>query len=373
MDFESIESTFQEDEERIFQSISTMGHEQVVFCYDKAIGLKSIIALHNTVLGPALGGVRMWNYDNDREALTDVLRLSRGMTFKNALAGLNAGGGKAVIIADPRKAKSEALFRRFGKFVESLNGKYVTAEDVSMKPSDMEYIAMETRHATGLSESMGGLGGPSPVTAYGTYLGMKAAVKKAFGTDSLEGRSVAIQGAGHVGQSLVDYLTKENAQVFITDIYEDKLQEISKTHQVNVVDPNDIYQINVDIFSPNALGAVLNSDTIPQLNCNIIAGAANNQLEDESLHGQMLHEKGILYAPDFMVNAGGVINVFMEYQGGKTVEMSFKKAEKIYDTSLEVLTYAEEQNIMPQQAAMHLAEKRIKEMGNLKLSFSSNR
>src|SRR5688500_5952846 len=212
----------------LFGTLSQLGDEQVVFCNDSATGLKAIIAIHNTPLGPALGGTRMWNYTNEQEALTDVLRLSRGMTFKAAISGVNLGGGKAVIIGDAKTMKTEAFLRRFGKFVNSLNGKYITAEDVNMKTSDMEYINMETSHVTGLPESMGGGGDPSPVTAYGVYLGMKATAKKVFGSDSLNGKKVAVQGVGQVGMHLVEHLAKEGAQVFITDLNREKVRRLAQ-------------------------------------------------------------------------------------------------------------------------------------------------
>ena len=264
----------------LFGTLAELGHEQVVFCNDSITGLKAIIAIHNTVLGPALGGTRMWNYASEEEALTDVLRLSRGMTFKAAISGINLGGGKAVIIGDAKTMKTEAFLRRFGKFVNSLNGKYITAEDVNMKTADMEYIRMETRHVTGLPESMGGGGDPSPVTAYGVYVGMKAAARKAFGTDSLAGRRIAVQGVGQVGTDLVEYLVKEDADIVITDLFEEKAAEVSKRLNVKAVAMDQIFDTEMDIFAPCALGGVLNSEVIRKLNCAVIAGAAKNQLKD---------------------------------------------------------------------------------------------
>src|SRR5690606_15325210 len=294
---------------------------------------KALIGIHNTVLGPALGGTRMWPYAPEEDAITDVLRLSRGMTFKNALAGLNLGGGKAVILGDP-KLKNEAYLRRFGRFVQSLGGRYVTAEDVNMNTSDMEFIGLETRHVTGLPEIKGGGGDPSPVTAYGVYMGMKAAAKKAFGSNSLEGKRIGVQGVGQVGKYLIEYLVKEGANVLITDIFEDKLQAVAKATGAQVVDPNVIYDLEMDIYSPCALGATINDQTIDRLKCAVIAGAANNQLKDEAKHGLILMERGIVYAPDFLINAGGVINVDAEYYGGYNRETVYKKTEKIYDTCL---------------------------------------
>src|SRR5690349_435052 len=325
----------------IFGTLNKLGHEQVVFCHDEATGLKAIIAIHNTVLGPALGGTRMWNYASEQEALTDVLRLSRGMTFKAAISGINLGGGKAVIIGDAKTMKTEAFLRRFGKFVNSLGGKYITAEDVNMKTLDMEYISMETRHVTGLPESMGGGGDPSPVTAYGVYMGIKAAAKKVFGSDSLKGKRIAVQGVGQVGMHLVEFLVKEDAKVFITDLSSEKIKRIAQEFHVTAVSQEGIFDVDSDIYAPCALGATVNDDTIGRLRCSIIAGAANNQLKDELRHGYMLIDRSITYAPDFLINAGGLINVYHEYLGHYNRRSVMDQAEKIYDTCLNILSFAE--------------------------------
>lgn len=352
----------------IFGTLAQMGHEQVVFCNDSATGLKAIIAIHNTILGPALGGTRMWNYSSEAEALNDVLRLSRGMTYKAAISGINLGGGKAVIIGDASIQKTEAFLRRFGKFVNSLNGKYITAEDVNMKTSDMEYIHMETPYVTGLPESMGGSGDPSPVTAYGVYVGMKAAAKKVYGNDSLTGKKIAVQGVGQVGMNLVELLLKENAEVVITDLYEAKVKDLCQKLNVKGVAMEDIYDIDMDIFSPCALGATINSDSIVRLSCSIIAGAANNQLEDETKHGYMLLDKGIVYAPDFLINAGGLINVYNEFLGKYNRKRVFEQADKIYNTCTQILKVAEDEKISTQEAAIQFAEKRVQEVGRIKMS-----
>jgi leucine dehydrogenase len=365
MEVKEVEKVSKEAES-IFGTLNKLGHEQVVFCHDEATGLKAIIAIHNTVLGPALGGTRMWNYATEQEALTDVLRLSRGMSFKASISGINLGGGKAVIIGDAKTMKTEAFLRRFGKFVNSLNGKYITAEDVNMKTVDMEYINMETKHVTGLPESMGGGGDPSPVTAFGVYMGMKATAKKVYGSDSLTGKKVAVQGVGQVGMHLVEYLVKENAQVVITDIFEDKVKAIAKQYGVKAVGQNEIYDVDADIYAPCALGATVNDETISRLKCDIIAGAANNQLKDEVKHGYMLMDKSIAYAPDFLINAGGLINVYNEFLGSYNRTRVFEHAEKIYNTCLNILTVAENEKISTQEAAIKMAEKRIAEIGRLK-------
>ena len=353
----------------VFAEASRLGHEQVVFCHDEPTGLKAIIGIHNTVLGPSLGGTRMWNYATEEEAAIDVLRLSRGMTYKAAISGLNLGGGKAVIIGDPAKLKNEAFLRRFGKFVDSLGGKYITAEDMNMKTSDMEYIGMETDHVTGLPVEMGGSGDPSPVTAYGVYVGMKAAAKKAYGTDSLKGKKISVQGVGQVGMYLVDHLVKEGAELYITDINHRKLAEISKKTGAKVVELDQIYDLDVDIYAPCAMGATINDETLRRLKCQVIAGAANNQLKDENRHGHMLLDRSIIYAPDFVINAGGIINISSELRGTYNKDQAYSWTEKIFDTCTNILNKAEDDKIPTQEAAMLLAEKRIEDVGRIKLSL----
>jgi leucine dehydrogenase len=342
----------------VFSLMTEMKHEQVVFCYDYETGLKAIIAIHNTNLGPSLGGTRMWMYQNENDALTDVLRLSRGMTYKAAISGLNLGGGKAVIIGDSKKDKSEALFKRFGRFVNTLSGKYITAEDVGTSTKDMEYIAQETKYVTGLPESMGGGGDPSPVTAYGVYMGMKASAKEVWGADSLSGKKVVVQGVGHVGENLVKHLTSEGAKVYITDINKDALKQVSEKFKAEVIAPEMVYSMDMDIYAPCALGATLNTEHINQLKCAIVSGAANNQLADENVHGKMLMDKGILYAPDFLINAGGLINVYSELKGYNR-EDALKQTEHIYNVTLEIFKKSKEEKIPTQQAAKQMAEKRI--------------
>ena len=344
----------------VFGQLSFDNHEQIVFCNDKDTGLKAIIGIHNTVMGPALGGTRMWNYANEWEALNDVLRLSRGMTYKSAITGLNLGGGKAVIIGDAKADKTPELITRFGQFVNSLSGKYITAEDVGTTTEDMDRIHGVTKFVTGISESLGGSGNPSPVTAYGVYMGMKAAAKQQFGSDKLEGKKILVQGIGHVGETLVDFLTKEGALVQITDIHQDKLENASKKYGAQIFTGADLYSADVDIYSPCALGATINDETIHKLKAKVIAGAANNQLANEKIHGQMLKEKDILYAPDFLINAGGIINVYGEIVGyGK--EEAMRRTENIYNTTLEIFNFAEVQGVTTHQAALSIAENRIAE------------
>jgi len=350
-------------ENPVIAQMSKYNHEQLLFCNDHATGLKAIIAVHNTVLGPALGGTRMWMYNNEMEALNDVLRLSRGMTYKNSISGLNLGGGKAVIIGDSKSMKSEALFRRFGKFVNSLAGKYITAEDVGISPQDMSWVNMETDHVAGLP---GKSGDPSPVTAYGTFMGMKACAKEQFGTDNLAGKTVAVQGVGHVGEYLVKHLTNENANVVITDINQDALSRISKEYGATVVGLDEIYDVDMDIYAPCALGATVNDATLERLKCSVIAGAANNQLADENIHGEVVRKKGIIYAPDYALNAGGVINCYSEVKGLSS-EWAMSKAEDIYGTILNIVKRSSSENTPTFAIANKMAEERIESIGKVKL------
>ncbi len=349
----------------VFEVIQKYGdHEQVVFCQNKDIGLRAIIAIHNTALGPALGGTRMWDYKNDEDALVDVLRLSKGMTYKAAAAGLNLGGGKAVILGDSKTKKTETLFRAFGQFVNSLNGRYITAEDVGTSEKDMEYIAMETPWVTGAASSLGGSGDPSPFTAQGTLIGIKATIQWKLKTESLRGLRVAVQGLGHVGYHLVSQLTQEGAKVYVADIDKDKLKEVSEKFNAVVVSPDEIHAQDVDVFAPCAMGAVLNDKTIGQLKCKIIAGAANNQLA-ESRHGEMVKELGILYAPDYVINAGGLINVCIELEG-YSKERSLDRLNRIAENLRMVYKIAEDEGVTTDKAAEKMAIRRIESVGRLK-------
>ena len=361
-------SSIKFEENSVFNQLGLFQHQKVVFCNDQDTGLKAIIAIHDTTLGPALGGTRMWAYNTEAEALQDVLRLSRGMTYKAAITGLNLGGGKAVIIGDSRTGKSEALMRRYGRFIKNLNGAFITAEDVGTSPKDMEYIRMETEHVTGVPESLGGSGDPSPVTAKGVFMGIKACVKELYGTDTLAGRSVAVQGIGHVGENLVHLLREENAKVYVSDINEERLSQVAKKYGAVAVANNSIFDLDMEIYAPCALGATVNTDTINKMNCAIIAGAANNQLADEQLHGRMLLEKGIMYAPDYLINAGGLINCYSEI-AGFSKKRTMQLAENIYDATRSVLRKSKAENIPTSEAANKIAEKRIEDIKKIKASY----
>ncbi len=342
----------------VFGQLSFDNHEQIVFCNDKDTGLKAIIGIHNTVLGPALGGTRMWQYKSEWDALNDVLRLSRGMTFKSAITGLNLGGGKAVIIGDAKTQKTPELMKKFGEFVHSLSGRYITAEDVGMATSDMDLVRTVTPYVTGISESLGGAGNPSPITAYGVFMGMKAAAKYKFGTDVLEDKVIYVEGIGNVGEALVEHLTNEGAKVFIADISQERLEHVRDKYGAVIYGGSNLYQEEMDIYAPCALGATVNDVTINQLKASIIAGAANNQLADENRHAKLLQEKGIVYAPDFLINAGGIINVYAELENYGRQEI-IRKTENIYNTTLEILQHAESNEITTHQAAFNVAQNRI--------------
>ncbi|GAB4370080.1 MAG: Glu/Leu/Phe/Val dehydrogenase dimerization domain-containing protein [Kiloniellaceae bacterium] len=340
----------------VFEHREFDGHEQVVFCHDPASGLKAIIAIHNTNLGPALGGCRMWPYADEDAAVTDALRLSRGMTYKSALAGLRYGGGKSVIIGDPRRDKSDALFRAMGRFVDSLGGRYTVAEDVGISVPDVEIMARETRHVAGVAA--GGVGDPSPATAYGVYKGIQAAAKYRLGVDTLNGLRVAVQGVGHVGYYLCRHLAAEGAELVVADIAQDSLDRVVREFDACVVAPDAIAAAAVDVYAPCALGAVINDDSLKQLKAKIVAGSANNQLA-EARHGEALRQRGILYAPDYVINAGGVIVISHE---GKDYDeaKAFAHVAQIHDTLLEIFRRADAQKVATSTAADRLAEERFR-------------
>ncbi|MDK2901614.1 Leucine dehydrogenase [Koleobacter methoxysyntrophicus] len=349
----------------IFKYMEDYDYEQLVFCHDSVSGLKAIIAIHDTTLGPALGGTRMWTYSTEDEAIIDALRLARGMTYKNAAMGLNLGGGKTVIIGNPKKDKSEELFRAFGRYVQSLGGRYITAEDVGITVDDMEIVKQETDYVVGLR---GKSGDPSPVTAYGVYHGMKACAREVYGNESLKGKVIAVQGLGHVGSALCKFLYDEGARLIVTDIFEENVKNVVKEFAAEYVEPDKIYEIKCNIFSPCALGAVINDITIPKLKCDIIAGSANNQLK-EPKHGDILMQKGILYAPDYVINGGGVINVAEELTGCYERERALAKVSKIYDKILKVIEISKKENIPTYIAADRMAEERIEKMGKIRSNY----
>jgi leucine dehydrogenase len=349
---------------QIFSSLAEGEHEQVAFWSDKVARLRSIIAVHDTTLGPAIGGVRMFPYKSEEEALKDVLLLSRSMTYKAAAAGINLGGGQGVIIGDPNKDKSELILRSFGRFVESLNGRYITAEDAGTTVEDMEIVRYETKYVTGLSRALGGGGDPGPVTAIGLMYGLLACAEKVFGKKSLEGVSVAIQGLGNVGFNLADLLFKEGCKLFVTDSDPQKAKEAEEKFHAQIITPEKIYDVEADVFSPNALGGIINDRTIDRLKVKIVAGAANNQLEHDR-HGDVLHVKKILYAPDFVIGAGGLINVVNELEGYHR-QKAINQAKGIYDILSKVLERSEKENISTYKAANLLAEERINQVKKFK-------
>jgi len=343
---------------KVLAKMDSFEHEQVVFCQDKETGLKAIIAIHDTTLGPALGGTRMWNYDNEEDALEDVLRLSRGMSFKASISGLDLGGGKAVIIGDASKHKTENLMRRFGKFVDTLSGNYITAEDVGMSTKDMEYVRMETKHVTGIPVSMGGSGDPSPVTAYGVYMGIKASSKFLWNDDNLIGKKILVQGIGNVGEYLVKYLSEEKAKVYISDINQAKLDNVASMYGATIVNNDSVFDFDMDIYAPCALGGILNTANIDKLKCSIVCGGANNQFEDEIRDSLHLKEKGIVCAPDFLVNSGGLINVYSELKGYDRAK-ALEQTKEIYNTTLDILKKSKEEGITSYSAALKIAKNRI--------------
>ncbi|MGF2617010.1 Glu/Leu/Phe/Val dehydrogenase [Rossellomorea vietnamensis] len=355
---------------KIFTYMEKYDYEQLLFCQDENSGLKAIIGIHDTTLGPALGGTRMWTYDSEEAAIEDALRLAKGMTYKNAAAGLNLGGGKTVIIGDPRKDKNEEMFRAFGRFIQGLNGRYITAEDVGTTVADMDLIHEETDYVTGISPAFGSSGNPSPVTAYGVYRGMKAAAKEAFGTDSLEGKTIAVQGVGNVAFTLCRHLHEEGAKLIVTDINKEAVQRAVDEFGAKAVDINEIYSVDCDIYAPCALGAVINDETIPQIKAKVIAGAANNQLKDTA-HGDTIHEMGIVYAPDYVINAGGVINVADELYGYNR-DRAMKKVEGIYNNVERVIEIAKRDGIPTYLAADRMAEERIERNRKSRSQFLQN-
>jgi leucine dehydrogenase len=344
----------------LFSEMKSLGHEQLLLSHDPSCGYFGIIAIHDTTLGPALGGTRFWQYDSTEAALTDALRLARGMTYKAAVAGINLGGGKSVIVGDNKRVDREALFRAHGRFVETLGGRYITAEDIGTSPADMEYIKLETDHVAGL---LGLSGDPSPVTGYGVYVGMKAAAKVRWGSDSLAGKTVAVQGCGKVAYYLCQHLHGEGVKLIVTDIDAEKVKRVVRETGAAAVSPDAIYDQQAEVYAPCALGATINDGTLPRLKVEVIAGGANNQLAEDR-HGDLLEARGILYAPDYVINGGGVINVYGELHRWPA-ERSQKKAGEIYDTLLRIFEIARREKIPTYRAADRLAEQRIAAVAGL--------
>lgn len=349
---------------KLFEMMQEQGHEQVVFCSEPAAGYKGIIAIHNTTLGPALGGTRFWNYATEDEAIVDALRLAKGMTYKAAVAGLNLGGGKSVIIGDPRTTRREMIFRAHGRFVNTLKGRYITAEDVGTGVEDMDFVQMETDHVAGIA---GRSGDPSPVTAYGTYRGIKACAKEKYGSDSLKDITIAVQGAGHVGYYLCELLAEEGAKLIVTDIDEARVNQVVDAFGAKAVAPDAIYGVDAQVFAPCALGAIVNDKTLPQFKFEIIAGAANNQLA-EARHGDELDKRKIVYAPDYVINAGGLINVYGELNGWSS-DRSKRKAGEIYDTLLDLFELEKKEGLPTYEAADRLAERRIEQVATIQRTW----
>ncbi|MFP5318829.1 MAG: Glu/Leu/Phe/Val family dehydrogenase [Acidimicrobiia bacterium] len=352
---------------KVFERILGEGYEQVVFCQDTATGLRAIVAIHSTSLGPALGGTRFYPYPDEDAALEDVLRLARGMTFKAAVAGLDLGGGKAVVLGDPNTDKSEGLLRAYGRFVDSLGGRYVTAEDVGTTQADMDLIRRETEHVTGVSVELGGSGDPSAATAFGLLNAMKAVAQHLWGATSLTGRRIVVSGVGKVGSNLVRHLVEENAHVVVADVVPAAVERLVQAYGVESAPVEEAHAVACDIFSPCALGAVLNPVTIPQLRCQGIVGSANNQLADPSC-GKLLAEAGILYGPDYVVNAGGLINIAEELSPrGYHRDRAYAAVARIFETTGMVLETADTEGITTAEAADRVAERRMDELARVHL------
>ncbi len=342
------------------------GHEQVVFCADKASGLRAIIAIHSTALGPALGGTRFYPYATEEAALADVLELSRGMTYKNAMAGLDHGGGKAVIIGDPARDKSEALLRAYGRFVQSLGGRYVTACDVGTYSPDMDDVARESRFVTGRTEASGGAGDSSVLTAFGVFQGMRAAAERVWGEPTLRGRRVGIQGVGKVGRRLADLLAEDGARLVINDVDPAATARVVARHPMTTVveTTDELLASGLDVYAPCALGQALTDEVAATLEARIVCGGANNQLAHPGIE-KVLAERGVLYAPDYVVNAGGVIQVADELTGF-SMARARERAARIFDTTKRIFELAEQDAVPPAVAADRMAERRMSEVGRLR-------
>lgn len=351
----------------IFNLMANADHQNLFFCNDPQIGLKAIVAIHDTTLGPAIGGVRMLPYGSEEEAIVDALRLSKAITYKSSLAGLNLGGGCAVIIGNNRTDKTEVLMRRFGKFIEGLNGNFIASIDVGTTQRDLEYIHAETNYVAGLPTSMNGGGDTTVFAARGVFFGIKAAIKELYGDDSLAGRKIAVQGVGSVGEHLVSMLRNENARVYVSDMTEERKLKVAAKYKAEPIQYSTSYELDVDVYAPCALGGTVNPDTVPKMRCKIIAGSANNQLKDEDKTIQLLKEQNILYTPDFLINSGALISCYSELEGYGT-ERTESLIRNIYTATRHVLQRAKEENITTFESARQLAERRIIDMSLIKRS-----
>jgi len=351
----------------LFERLRDKHHEQLIFFRERVSGLKAMVAIHDTTLGPAMGGVRMRNYAGEEEAIEDALRLSRSMTYKAAGAGVNFGGGQTVVMGDPKKDKSETLSRALGRFINSLGGRYIAGQDVGTTVDDMDYLRMETKYVVGIPSSRGGSGDPSPMCAFGVMRGLEACCLAVREDDDLEGVHIVVQGVGNAGARIVDLLVGQGARITVADIDDEAVSRITRRHSVEVVPPDGVFDVKCDIFCPCALGGIINRKTVERLKCSIVAGAANNQLADEAA-GDLLHKKGILYAPDYIINAGGLINVADEIYGYDE-ERALRKTGAIKDVLLKVFESAKQQGIPTYLAADRFAEERIEKMGRVKRTF----
>jgi leucine dehydrogenase len=352
----------------VFERLKDKQHEQLIFFREPVSGLRAIVAIHDTTLGPAIGGVRMRLYAGEDEAVEDALRLSRSMTYKAAGAGVNFGGGQTVVLGDPRKDKSEALWRALGRFIDGLGGRYIAGQDVGTSVDDMDHMRTETRYVVGIPSSRGGSGDPSPVCAFGVVKGLEACWRVAGGSDDLKDIHVAVQGVGNAGSQIVDMLMARGARLTVADTDEEAVRRITQRHRLEVVGPEEVFDVECDVFCPCALGGILSQGTVTRLKCGVVAGAANNQLADEE-SGRALHARGILYAPDYIINAGGLINVADEIYG-YDAERALRKTGAIKDVLLRVFARAQEEGISTNEAADRFAEERIEKIGRVKRTYA---
>jgi len=355
----------QKDSTSLFDLMRVSDHQNIFICNDKEVGLKAIVAIHDTTLGPAIGGVRMLPYATEAEAIEDALRLSKAITYKASLAGLNLGGGSAIIIGNNRTEKSEVLMRRFGRFINGLNGNFIASIDVGTTQKDLEYIHAETNYVAGLPTSLNGSGDTTVFAAKGVYYGIKAAIKELYGDDNLAGRKIAVQGVGSVGEHLVSLLRAENARVYVSDMTEERKMKIAAKYKAEPITYSTSFELDADVYAPCALGGTVNPDTVPRMRCKIIAGSANNQLLEEEKTVQLLKDNNILYTPDFLINAGALISCFSEL-GGYGADRTDHLIRYIYTATRHVIQKSKEENISTYQAAKELAEKRIQDMRKLK-------